>query len=84
MTDAQLIDLLVSFVLPAAALISLLLAVRWVALRLLYRFAPAWAVGPNGLLIDTRGKLGLLQMQDGDVMHHQSRTDHHVGGGGGC
>jgi hypothetical protein len=59
------------------------LAVRWVALRLLYRFAPEWAVGPGGFLIDTRGRLGIFQMRQGNIHSHGGDGDA-SGGGGGC
>jgi hypothetical protein len=58
-------------------------AIRWLGLRLLYRFAPAWAVGPGGVLIDTRGRLGILQMRTGHMHRHDAGTDP-GGGDRGC
>lgn len=53
---------------------------RWLALRALCRIAPVWAEGPEGYLIETQGRLGLLQM-------HQTRHRPACGGadtGRGC
>ena len=73
--DAILSEMIVTFLLPAAALFGaaavLLLVGRW----LLLRFAPRWLVGPNGFLIDTRGGLGILQMHDAQLMEHQRRVE---------
>jgi hypothetical protein len=59
-------------------------AMRWVGLRLLHRFAPEWAVGPGGFLIDTRGRLGLLQMRGENLHDHSGPFDSPGGGGRGC
>jgi hypothetical protein len=80
MTDAMLIEILRTFILPVAGLFGAVLILRWIALRLLYRFAPPWLVGPHGLLIDTKTKMGMLQMRD-DL--HGSSGGGAGGGGGG-
>ncbi|MCL4186820.1 MAG: hypothetical protein KJZ85_04375 [Rhodobacteraceae bacterium] len=64
---------------------AVVLVVARIGGRLLRRHAPAWMVGPGGFLIDTTGRLGLLQLPpDGHQHHHLS---HHGGGpegGGPC
>ncbi|QYK40623.1 MAG: hypothetical protein KF887_14565 [Paracoccaceae bacterium] len=64
------------------AVVAGVLALRRIALSLLHRFAPPWAVGPGGLLIDTRGRLGLFQMQQ-DPRHRGfgDGSDSDPGGG---
>ncbi|MFN4158781.1 MAG: hypothetical protein ACK4GO_10310 [Gemmobacter sp.] len=62
-----------ALILNIALLFAALAVLRWLGLRLLYRFAPVWAVGPNGFLIDTTGRLGVWQMGDG---HLNPRGDH--------
>ncbi len=64
-----------SFVLPAAALFAAGWLAVWLLRGLLLRFAPRWLVGPNGFLIDTRGRLGILQMHDPQLLEHQRQTD---------
>jgi hypothetical protein len=66
MTDAMLIDMLLKFVLPAGGLFAAVFLLRWVALKLLYRFAPVWLVGSHGLLIDTKTRMGMLQTGNGN------------------
>jgi hypothetical protein len=51
-------------ILGFGSFIGAVIAVVWLGRMLLLRFAPKWMVGPGGFLLDTRGRLGLLQMQD--------------------
>lgn len=46
----------------------LLTVAGWALKRLMLAVLPSWLVGPGGFLIDTRGRLGILQMDD----HHHS------------
>lgn len=57
-------EMLASLATGVALLFGGVLALRWLGLRLLHRFAPAWMVGPAGVLIDTTGRLGMLQMHE--------------------
>ncbi len=51
------------------------LAVLWLGRVILFRFAPPWAVGPGGFLIDTTGRLGVFQMHDAQAINHLSGAD---------
>jgi len=52
--------------------------------RLLRRHAPAWMVGPGGFLIDTTGRLGLLQLPpDRQLFHHGGHQGPGSDGDGG-
>ena len=64
----------------AAALFGGVAALFLCLRALLLRFAPRWMAGPGGLLIDTRGRLGLLQMRE----RHDRWPDGGGGGDGGC
>lgn len=71
------VDMLNGLVIYGAALLVAVLVLRAAALWALYRYAPVWLVGPNGFLIDTRTRLGLLQMR-------ATPSRDASGGGGGC
>lgn len=58
------------------------IVIVWLGRALLLRFAPQWMVGPGGFLIDTRSRLGLLQMQDRELEQWRNIHDAHQGPSG--
>lgn len=73
--ERAVVDLVVpGLALFAAAALVLHLA-RRIGGPLLRRHAPAWLVGPGGVLIDTTGRLGILQMEpDTPPLAHPDAT----------
>lgn len=78
--DQVLNEIVARFFWPAVLIFGGGVVLVRVLRALLYRFAPSWLVGPNGLLIDTRTGHGMLQMGDGN---ENWRAPGHHGDGSG-
>lgn len=65
--------MLEDLILNLALLFGSALAVLWLGRVILFRFAPASAVGPGGFLIDTTGRLGAFQMHDTTLTQDQGQ-----------
>ncbi len=62
-------------VLGFGSFFAAVIGIFWLGRALLFRFAPKWMVGPGGVLIDTRGNLGLMQMQDSGLEQWRNAHD---------
>jgi hypothetical protein len=64
--------MLEDLILNGMLLFGAFFAVLWIGRVILFRFAPPWAVGPGGFLIDTTGRLGAFQMHDAETFNRMN------------